>query len=192
MGGRAYTVFDTVVGRCAIAWSDSGIVGVQLAEAREIETRRHLLRSFPNARQTKPAPDIEAAIEGLTALLRGEAVDLSDIALDMAALPAFHHRVYDVVRSIPRGETLTVADVAARLHASGAIPSVGQALAKNPFAILVPCHRELAARGETGGAPACGGIVSRYRLLSIEGALAGRGPTLFDVLLSFAPPRAPG
>lgn len=191
MGGRAYTVFDTVVGRCAIAWSVAGIVGVQLADAREIDTRRHLLRRFPDARDTKPSAEIEAAIDGLKALLRGEPVDLSDVALDMSDVAPLHRRIYELVRTIPRGETLTVAEIAARLGASGAVLSVGQALSKNPFALLVPCHRAVPARGDTGGAPACGGIVSRYRLLSIEGALAGRGPTLFDALL-FAPPRAPG
>jgi len=191
MGGLAYTVFDTVVGRCAIAWGAAGIVGVQLADAREIETRRQLLRRFPDAREGHPPPDVEAAIDGLKALLRGEPVELPDAALDLTDAAPFHRRVYQLVRTIPRGETRTVADIATGLGASGAVLSVGQALSKNPFALLVPCHRVLPARGETGGAPACGGIVSRYRLLSIEGALAGRGPTLFDALL-FAPPRSPG
>ncbi|HEY0330367.1 MAG TPA: methylated-DNA--[protein]-cysteine S-methyltransferase [Rhodopseudomonas sp.] len=191
MGERAYTVFDTVVGRCAIAWGVAGIVGVQLAEAREIETRRHLLRRFPDARETRPTPEIEAAIDGLKALLRGEPADLSDVALDMADVLPFARRAYQLVRTIPRGETLTFADIASRLGASGAVLSVGQALAKNPFALLVPCHRVLPARGETSGTLACGGIVSRYRLLSIEGALTGRGPTLLDAL-SFAPPRSTG
>ncbi|ABD90420.1 methylated-DNA--[protein]-cysteine S-methyltransferase [Rhodopseudomonas palustris] len=191
MGGRAYTVFDTVVGRCAIAWSAAGIAGVQLAEAREIETRRQLLRRCPDARESRPNPDVEAAIDGLKALLRGEPADLSNAALDMAEATPFHRRVYELVRTIPRGETLTFAEIATRLGASGAIHSVGQALSKNPFALLVPCHRALPARGETGGTPSCGGMVSRYRLLSIEGALTGRGPTLFDALLS-APPRSTG
>src|SRR3954447_9191463 len=68
--GRGYTVFDTTVGRCAIAWGQAGIVAVQLPEAREIETRRRLLRQHPEARELRVPPEVEIAIEGIVALLR--------------------------------------------------------------------------------------------------------------------------
>ena len=76
--------------------------------------------------------------------------------------------------------------------ASGAAHAVGQAIGRNPFAIIVPCHRVLAADGQAEGSSMNGGAVSRRRLLSLEGALARRGPTLFDALLSVAPPRLQG
>src|SRR3954468_12554019 len=100
MAGRAYTIFDTSVGRCGIAWSQAGIVGVRLPEAREIETRRLLLKQFPEAREVGPPADVELAIEGIPALRRGTPVDLSDAPLDMAGLPPFNRRVYDSVRLI--------------------------------------------------------------------------------------------
>ncbi|CAN5190430.1 methylated-DNA--[protein]-cysteine S-methyltransferase [soil metagenome] len=192
MAGRGYTIFDTSVGRCGIAWSHAGIVGVRLPEAREIETRRLLLRQFPEARETQPPDDVELAIEGIATLLRGTPCDLSDAPLDMAGIPPFHRRVYDTVRLIPHGQTRTYAELAARLGASGAVHAVGQAINRNPFAILVPCHRTLVTSGQTGGFAGNGGIISKVRLLSIEGALADRGPTLFDALLSVAPPRVQG
>jgi methylated-DNA-[protein]-cysteine S-methyltransferase len=68
---------------------------------------------------------------------------------------------------------------------------VGAAIGRNPFAILVPCHRALQTAGQTSGFTGNGGIVTKFRLLSIEGALTGSRPTLFDALLSVAPPRAP-
>jgi methylated-DNA-[protein]-cysteine S-methyltransferase len=187
MVGRGYTVFDSIVGRCGIAWGDAGVVGVQLAELREIETRRKLLRHFPDARDTRPPPEITQAIDAVVGLLRGAASDVSGVPLDMAGLAPFNRRVYQTVRGIPRGETATYADIAARLGASGATNAVAQALARNPFPILVPCHRVLSARGETSGAPTRGGVVTKFRLLTIEGALKARGPTLFDALLSMAP-----
>jgi methylated-DNA-[protein]-cysteine S-methyltransferase len=189
MAGLGYTTFDTSVGRCGIAWGDVGIVGVQLPEAREIETRRRLLHQFPEARDLRPPVDVELAIEGIVSALRGHAVDLADMPLDMHGLPAFNCRVYEAIRLIPRGETRSHAEIAASLGASGAVYSVGQAVSRNPFAILVPCHRALAIAGQTSGFAGNGGIVTKSRLLSIEGALAGRSISLFDALLPVAPPR---
>jgi methylated-DNA-[protein]-cysteine S-methyltransferase len=193
MTGRGYTIFDTGIGRCGIAWSDSGIVGVQLPEAREIETRKRLFDLYPDAREQRPPLNTEFAIEGMVALLRGEPADLSDVTLDMSGFHAFHVRVYGFTRTIPRGETLTYGEVAARLRLSGAVHSVAQALARNPFVVIVPCHRVLEAGGYADKMSAHGGAISKRRLLSMEGA---RGPvtskTLFDVLLPVAPPRPQG
>jgi methylated-DNA-[protein]-cysteine S-methyltransferase len=189
MAEVAYTVFDTMVGRCAIAWSVGGVLGVQLAEAREIDTRRRLLRTYPSAREARPPLGVENAIEGIVALLRGQPCDFSDVILDMHGIPPFNRRVYEATRSVPRGETLTFAELAKKLGASGATHAVGQAINRNPLTIVVPCHRVLAAAGETDGCCANGGVITKRRLLSLEGALAKSGPTLFDVLLSVAPPR---
>jgi methylated-DNA-[protein]-cysteine S-methyltransferase len=191
MVGRAYSVFDTALGRCGIAWGAGGVVGVQLAAPREIETRGQLLRRFPDARETKPSLDIEPAIDAIATMLRGQSCQLPDVELDMQGVPAFNRRVYEMLRGIPRGETITLDEIGARLGASGAIHSVSQAVTRNPFPVLVPCHRAVESRGDTAGAPGFGGSITRYRLLSLEGALAGRGPSLFDVLLPFAPPRSP-
>jgi methylated-DNA-[protein]-cysteine S-methyltransferase len=189
MSGRAYTIFDTAIGRCGIAWSPSGIVSVQLPEAREIETRKRLFLLYPEARETRPAPNVEAAIEGIVALLHGEAIDLSAITLDMSGIHPFDQRVYQVARRIPRGDTLTYNEIAVKLGASGAVRSVAQALARNPFVVIVPCHRVLDAGGYTDKMSAHGGLISKRRLLSIEGASNPASKTLLDVLLPVAPPR---
>jgi methylated-DNA-[protein]-cysteine S-methyltransferase len=189
LAGRGYTIFDTTVGRCGIAWGQAGILGVQLPEGREIETRRRLLRQHPEARELRPPPGVELAIDGIVALLRGQGADFSDVTLDMQGVPPFTSRVYALARTIPRGETMTYGEVAKRLGASGAVHAVGQAITRNPFTIIIPCHRVLAAAGETSGICANGGVITKRRLLSLEGALAGSGPTLFDVLLSAAPQR---
>jgi methylated-DNA-[protein]-cysteine S-methyltransferase len=192
MSGLGYTVFDTAVGRCGIAWGELGVLGVQLPEAREIETRRRLFQSFPDARELRPPPDIQGAIDGIAALLRGKATELSEVRLDITGIPPFNARVYEFTRTIPRGETMTYGEVASRLRASGASHSVAQAISKNPFMIIVPCHRVLEADGYPERISTNGGSISKRRLLSIEGAGNSSSKTLFDVLLPVAPPRPQG
>ena len=191
MMGRGYSIFDTGIGRCGIAWGDLGIVGVQLPEAREIETRKRLFQLYPGAREQRPPENVEIAIEGIVALLHGDNSELSDVVLDMTGIPAFNQRVYAVARSIPRGETRTYGEVAAHLRASGAVYSVAQAIARNPFMIIVPCHRVLEAGHYADKISPNGGVISKRRLLSIEGTHPTTSKTLFDVLLPVAPPRPP-
>jgi len=190
MAGRGYTIFDTAIGRCGIAWGDLGIIGVQLPEVRELDTRKRLFHLYPEARELRPPVNVEAAIEGIAMLLRGGVSDLSDVTLDMTGIPAFNQRVYAFARSIPRGESRTYADVASALRASGATHSVAQAIARNPFMIIVPCHRVLEAGHYADKISPNGGVISKRRLLSIEGTHPTTSRTLFDVLLPVAPPRA--
>ncbi len=170
MTSHGFTLFDTVIGRCGIAWSERGLLGVQLPEACEPETRARMLQQFPGAREVPPPPAVQCALDGILALLRGEARDLSAVALDMDGVPPFHRRVYEVARAIPAGATLSYGDIAARLGARGSARAVGQALGRNPFALIVPCHRVLAAGGKVGGFSANGGITTKLRLLAIESA----------------------
>jgi methylated-DNA-[protein]-cysteine S-methyltransferase len=170
-------LFDTAIGRCGIAWAERGIVGVQLPESNEVATRARMLRRFPGARELKPPPDVRRAVDGIVALLRGAPSDLSSVPLDMTRVPAFNRRVYEIARTIPVGVTLSYGEIAARLGKRDAARAVGQALGRNPFAIVVPCHRVLAAGGKLGGFSAAFGVKTKQRLLSIErdGLLAAKG-----------------
>ncbi len=192
MTGRGYTVFDTSVGRCGIAWGPLGIVGVQLPAEREIETRRWLLRQFPEARELEPSAEAGLAIDGIVALLRGQAADFSEVTLDIRDVSPFARRVYDVTRTILRGETMTYDEVADRLKPPGAPHAVAQALSQNPFPIIVPCHRVLEAGGYADKMSVNGGSISKRRLLSIDGAGGKSSQTLFDVLLPVARPPLQG
>lgn len=188
MSGHAFTLFDTAIGRCGIAWGERGIVAVQLPEVREAETRARLVRRLPQAREADPPGEAAAAIVGIVALLRGEARDLSQIELDMDGVPEFHCRVYAAARTIPPGTTVTYGELATLLNEPAAARAVGQALGRNPFPIIVPCHRVLAAGGGTGGFSARGGVATKMRMLSIEKANTGNAPGLFDNLPLAAPP----
>jgi len=179
MTAHSLALFETAIAPCGIAWSERGVAGVQLPEGDESETRARLQRRFPEARETTPPPEVQRAIDGIVALLRGEMSDLSAVALDMEQVPPFHRQVYEIARTIPPGTTLTYGDIATRLGAPGAARGVGQALGQNPFTIIVPCHRVLAAGGKLGGFSAHGGLKTKLRLLAIEGAPATAQLALF-------------
>jgi methylated-DNA-[protein]-cysteine S-methyltransferase len=176
----AFSRFETAIGGCAIAWGSAGILALQLPAADDDRTRARVLRRWPDAREDAPPPAVRQAVDGVVALLSGAAVDLSTVALDMEHVPAFDRRVYEAARAVPPGKTLTYGDIAARLGDPGAAREVGQALGRNPFAVIVPCHRVVAAGGKTGGFSATGGVTTKLRLLEIERAQLGSGPTLFD------------
>src|SRR5215468_2077196 len=182
MTESTFALFDTAIGPCAIAWGAGGILGVQLPEADETRTRARMRRRFPRAREAQPSPDVERIIERIVALMGGEAVDFSAVPLDMEGVPEFHRRVYEVARTIACGATLTYGDIAKRLGVPAEAREVGEAMGRNPFPIIVPCHRVTAAGGKLGGFSAPGGVATKRRLLAIEGARATAGPDLFDRL----------
>jgi methylated-DNA-[protein]-cysteine S-methyltransferase len=180
MTEHGFALFDTDIGRCGIAWGPRGVTGVQLPEASEARTRARLVRRYPHAREAAPPADVRRVIDGIVALLRGEVSDLSAAALEMDGVPEFDRRVYAVAREIAPGATLSYGEIAARLGERGLARDVGQALGRNPFPIIVPCHRVLAAGGKAGGFSANGGVTTKLRLLTIERARTSDAPTLFD------------
>ena len=177
---QGFTLFETDIGPCGIAWGERGVIAVQLPEAAAARTRARLVRRCPDAREAPPPTDVSRAIEGIVALLRGEARDLSGVALDMERVAEFDRRVYEIARSIPAGATLSYGEIAMRLGGRELARDVGQALGRNPFPIVVPCHRVLAAGGKAGGFSANGGVMTKLRLLTIERARTSTTPTLFD------------
>lgn len=179
MATQGFALFATEIGCGGIVWSEAGIAGVQLPEANEAAARARLQRRFPGALERRPSDVAQRAIDGLVALLRGEPMDLAGIKLDMRGVPAFHRNVYEIARTIPPGSTVTYGEIAKRLGDVGFSQAVGQALGHNPFPLIVPCHRVLAAGGKTGGFSANGGVATKVRLLTIEGALPSPLP-LFD------------
>lgn len=185
-------LFDTAIGRCGVAWGEAGLRGVQLPEADDARTRARLAQKAAGAREAAMPADVRRACEAMTALLDGEAIDLAFVALDMRSIPDFNRAVYGVARTIMPGETLTYGDIAIRLGDKLLSRAVGKALGENPFPIVVPCHRVLAASGKTGGFSANGGITTKFRMLAIERARITRNddaPMLFDPGLSVAPRR---
>jgi methylated-DNA-[protein]-cysteine S-methyltransferase len=191
MKTQSYCLFATAIGTCGIAWGARGVTGVSLPEGDELRLRRRFKSRFPGAEEAQPSPAIAGMIKRVQALLLGEGDDLHDIVLDDAEVPVFNKRVYDIARRIPPGATRTYGDIAKELGDSLLAREVGQALGRNPFPIIVPCHRVLAAGGKTGGFSAAGGLETKFRMLAIEHAKTDNEPSLFDDLPLGAPPRRP-
>ncbi|WP_457390029.1 methylated-DNA--[protein]-cysteine S-methyltransferase [Roseateles sp. P5_E1] len=172
--------FDTALGRCGVVWSERGIVASLLPEA----SPARLKRRHPTAELTTELPaHIAHAVDGIRALLAGEARDLGDVVLDERGIPEFRRQVHALTRAIPPGQTRTYGEIATALGQPGAARAVGRAEGDNPFPPIVPCHRVMGAGGEPTGFSAPGGVETKRRMLLIEaravGQLAGDQQKLF-------------
>jgi methylated-DNA-[protein]-cysteine S-methyltransferase len=177
-----FALFETAIGRCGIVWSQRGVVAVRFPEQGENAIRNRIARRFPQAHEAAPSEKTQRAIDDIVALLKGKQRDLKHIEIDLGDAPDFNRRVYEVARAIPPGKTLSYGEVAERLGDRNLARDVAQALGQNPVPIIVPCHRVMAAGRKTGGFSAPGGVQTKLKLLSIEGAQLEEAPMLFDRL----------
>lgn len=158
------TTFDTALGRCAVRWSEVGITGV-LLPGRSAE------RSGPAFEDGADVPPfVSLAIEGMVAVLGSGSPDLRGVPLDERGIEELRRAVYAATRDIPPGATRSYGEVARAIGRPDGARDVGAALARNPFPILVPCHRVVAANGALTGFSAPGGLATKRRMLEIEGA----------------------
>jgi methylated-DNA-[protein]-cysteine S-methyltransferase len=173
--------FDTELGRCAVRWSDTGITGVLLPRPRG--------RQGPAFEDGAPVPAIvRDAIEGIVAVMAGEARDLRAVPLDERGVDEFRRAVYVATRVIPAGTTRSYGEVARAIGRPDCARDVGAALARNPFPVIVPCHRVVAANGALTGFSAPGGLDTKRRMLELEGAPGYSQQVLFGPDVSAASP----
>lgn len=182
MSITGFALFDTRIGRCGIVWRGDALIGVHLPEASDEAARRGLARRFPAAASAPPPAAIGEAIARIAAFLAGAPDDFADLPLDEGGVGAFERAVYRACRAIPAGQTSTYGAIAAALGAPGQARAVGQALGRNPWPIVIPCHRVTGAGGWMGGFSAPGGRATKLKLLELEGALSA------DTLPLFAAP----
>jgi methylated-DNA-[protein]-cysteine S-methyltransferase len=170
--------FETALGICAIRWTRAGIASVRLPSLRTA--------ALPRADSLDLPEWVHAAIEGIVAVLAGRganvggrtsalagrAVDLRDVPLDETAIEPFRREVYAATRDVLPGSTATYGEIARRIGRTDpqGARDVGAALARNPFPIVVPCHRVLGANGRLTGFSAPGGLETKRRMLELEGA----------------------
>jgi len=176
-----FSLFPTPLGDCAIAWDNNMIVGTHLPERTSAVTAQRFA-ARTKASEGTPTPYVQRAITSITALLEGEKTDLSYIACDFSQLETFAAKVYNATRAIPPGQTLTYGDIATQLGNKQFAQNVGRTLGRNPLPIIVPCHRVLGANAKLTGFSAYGGVDTKLRMLTIEGAQIGNEPGLFDNL----------
>ena len=171
---QRYHVFETAMGFCAIAWSDSGVARFQLpaksAEAADRLMRRRAFDAEPGA----PPIEIAAVVAAAKRYFAGEETDFSQIRLDLAGEDAFFARIYDALCRVGWGRTTTYGALAKEVGAPReAARDVGEAMARNPAPLIIPCHRVLAAGGKIGGFSAPGGSRTKMRMLELEGVHVG-------------------
>lgn len=169
-----YLIFETAGGFCGIVWNDVGITRFQLPTKSAEATERILLRRMPDAEPGAPTPEVSEVVAAVKRYFEGEETDFSDFRLDLGDQDAFFKQVYAAARQVGWGRTTTYGTLAKALDAGPeAARDVGQAMAKNPVPLIIPCHRVLAAGGKVGGFSAPGGSAAKVRMLELEGVNVG-------------------
>jgi methylated-DNA-[protein]-cysteine S-methyltransferase len=165
-----YFIVETAGGFCGVAWNNVGITRFQLPTKSAAATERILLRRVPGGKPGSPTPEVAKAVAAAKRYFVGEKTDFSGFKLDLGGQDPFFERIYQAARRVGWGHTTTYGALAKELGAGPeAARDVGQAMAKNPVALIIPCHRVLAAGGKVGGFSAPGGSAAKIRMLELEG-----------------------
>jgi len=170
-------VFETKLGFCGIAWSDDGITRFRLPyTTREAAERQFHGKGEP----ADPPPHVADVIDQAKRYFAGEPIDFSAIGLDLAAVDPARRVIYDALRRVSFGKTVTYGELAKRAGATEpqAAQEVGIAMARNPVPLIIPCHRVLAAGGKLGGFSAPGSLETKQHMLALEGVYIGHQPRL--------------
>jgi methylated-DNA-[protein]-cysteine S-methyltransferase len=171
---QRYHVFETAMGFCAVAWSDAGVARFQLPVKSAEAAERLMRRRAPYAEPGAPPEEVAAIVALAKRYFGGEETDFSDVRLDLGGEDAFFARIYAALRRVGWGRTTTYGALAKEVGAPReAAKDVGEAMAKNPAPLIIPCHRVLAAGGKIGGFSAPGGATTKIRMLQLEGVRVG-------------------
>lgn len=162
----AVTTFDSALGRMAIAWQGSTLLGLTFGHRTKASALASLDRGSPT--RTPLSKEQKQVVERLQRFAEGEKDDFSDLSLDLAHLRRFSQRVVDACRTIPYGTTLSYAELARLAGSPRASRAVGNVMASNLFPLIVPCHRVVGSSGQLGGFSAPQGISMKRRLLARE------------------------
>ncbi len=172
-----YHLFETASGFVALGWNERGVTSLRLPAASAGEAERALLRHYPDARRSEPPPHVGRVVDAILRYFAGERIDFADVPVDLGAQEPFFDRVYARVRGLGWGETTTYGAVAKELGAGPEFArDVGQAMARNPVPLIVPCHRVTGAGGKIGGFSAPGGSDSKAHMLALEGVTVAPPP----------------
>ena len=169
MGNQlAYTVFETDLGWVAVLGSAQGVRQTTLPCRSEVEAVGQLGDTGNHA--LSDDAQFAGLVERLKDYFQGGSPAFPD-PIDLAGATAFQRAVWETTRRIPYGGSRSYGEIAGQIGRPGAARAVGQALGKNPLAVIVPCHRVLASGGKLGGFG--GGVEMKRHLLDMEASDAG-------------------
>jgi methylated-DNA-[protein]-cysteine S-methyltransferase len=156
-----HATFSTPFGTCAIAWSDLGLTRFLLPDPDRCA----------NGTEAVPPSWVEQIIDRVKRHLTGEAQDFSDVKFDFGRMSPFNRAVLEATLRIKSGHTATYGEIATAIgQPLSASRAVGTALGANPWPLLIPCHRVVAASGNMTGFSGPGGVATKVKLLALEGA----------------------
>jgi len=151
-GGRgvdiSYTMADSPMGRLLVAVTERGVCAVRLADS-DADLEKDLREEFPNAQLKRDDSALRESVQKILNHLEKNEPRL-DLPLDIKAT-AFQRQVWEHLRAIPYGQTVSYGDVAKALGKPGAVRAVGRACATNPVALVIPCHRVVREDKTLGG-----------------------------------------
>lgn len=176
---REYCLIATKIGPVGLAWSESGLLRLQLPDYDGASTLARLTRLTRRleAEEGHPPQWLEPTVKRLQQYFTGTVTDLSGEPLDFTGVPEFHQVLYREMLKLGWGETVTYGELAERVGSPGAAQSVGTAMGRNPLPVIVPCHRVLASGNKLGGFSAPGGVQTKLAMLEMEGIrLGARNP----------------
>jgi methylated-DNA-[protein]-cysteine S-methyltransferase len=157
-----HATFSTPLGTCAIAWNDRGLTRFLLPDPD---------RRAGGDTETEPPRWVAEIISRVRRHLAGDLQDFADLAYDFGRMPEFNRAVLRATLGVKSGQTSSYGEIAAAIGESPAASrAVGSALGGNPWPLLIPCHRIVAAGGKMTGFSGPGGVATKVRLLALEGA----------------------
>jgi methylated-DNA-[protein]-cysteine S-methyltransferase len=164
-GMLRYTTVSTDLGRVYVAYSEQGVCAVDVGTSDEAFTRAvHRKYQRPLERDPHPPQPLEQNLRQFAAALDGFRGPV-----DLSLVGPFERLVLKRLQHIPKGQVRTYRDIAREIGYPGAARAVGNACAKNPVPLLVPCHRVVRSDGGLGGYSLRGGPALKRRLLAQEG-----------------------
>ena len=168
-GGRGvridYTIAASPVGRLLVATTERGVCAVRMGDT-DAELEKDLRSEFPAATIERDEVNLQETVTKVLSHLANNGPH-PDLPLDIRAT-AFQRQVWEQLRAIPYGETVSYADVAKALGKPGAVRAVGRACATNPVALVIPCHRVVREDKSLGGYR--WGLERKQKLLDLERA----------------------
>lgn len=163
-------LFETTVGFIAIIYREKKVVGVQFAGADLVSAKVDIEQRWQSEDVLAPASWVKSLSKKIQKHLSGKKQSFEDVPLDFEGMTTFRKKVYQNAMKIKAGQVITYGQLAKKSGSPGAARAVGSAMARNPFLILMPCHRVVGSNGKMHGFSAIGGIKTKEKLLKIEGA----------------------
>ena len=163
--GVKYTIFKTKWGYFGLAANEKGLLRTVLPCPALKITKKYLVAGLDNPKFDKNL--LKPLQNKIIAYFEGKPAKF-DIPLAIDALPPFFQKVLNACRKIPSGQTISYSQLARMIGKPRAGRAVGNALAKNPIPLLIPCHRVIRRDGSPGNFSALGGTNAKKKLIDLE------------------------